>query len=529
MDQAICNPRVAVSRRIVRSTGVLAGATGLSRVLGFIRDILTATLYGASVQAEAFVVAFRLPNLLRDLVAEGAVASAVVPGLGRQRATSEPERFWQVSQALLCKLGVGLGLIGLGGAIAAPQIVTVVAPGFMSDPEKFDLTVRLTRLLFPFITLVGLWAYFMGLLNTLGHFALPALGPAILNVAMIAACVWEGRDADRGIQVLAIGVLVGGVVQLAAQIPVAMRLGFRWAWRWADPEADRIVRMLGPRIVGSAVYQANVLIDTMLASWSSVVGTGAVACLYFANRLVQLPLAVIGTASAQASLPSLAEQSAAQDLRGMASTIRSVLRLVAFLVIPSAVGLVVLAGPVVVGLFERGAFDHRASLMTADALRFYALGLFAFSMNKVLTNGFYALHDTWTPVRLAVEVVIMNLVLSLILMWPMRIGGLALAAAITNSLNAYRLSRRLSQRLGEPLLQPLAGSLWRILGASAVMAAACTALWHAAGFAARPVLGLLVVIPAGVVVYGAACWALRVEELSKAIRWVSTILPSSSG
>jgi len=254
-----------------------------------------------------------------------------------------------------------------------------------------------------------------------------------------------------------------------------------------------------------------------------------VACLYFANRLVQLPLALIGTASAQASLPSLAEQSAAQDLRGMAATLRTVLRLVAFLVIPSAAGLVVLAGPVVVGLFERGAFDHQASLMTADALRFYALGLFAFSMNKVLTNGFYALHDTWTPVRLAVEVVIMNLVLSLILMWPMRIGGLALAAAITNSLNAYRLSRRLSQRLGEPLLQPLAGSLWRILGASAVMAAACTALWHAGGFAARPVLGLLVVIPAGVVVYGAACWVLRVEELSKAIRWVSTILPSSNG
>ena len=528
MEQAICKPRLSTSGRIIRSTGVLAAATGLSRVLGFVRDILMAQLFGASAQAEAFVVAFRLPNLLRDLVAEGAVASAIVPGLGRQRATGDPAAFWAVTQALLAKLTVLLCVVGLAGVVAAPQIVTVVAPGFLNDPEKFDLTVRLTRVLFPFITLVGLWAYFMGLLNTLGHFAVPALGPAILNIAMIVACVWVVPRTSPGVVALAVAVVIGGVVQLAIQIPIAMRLGFRWGWRWSNPEAAGILRLLGPRVAGSAVYQANVLIDTMLASWGSVVGAGAVACLYFANRLVQLPLALIGTASAQASLPSLAEQAGTNDLRAVAATLRSVLRLVAFLVVPAAAGLVVLADPLVVGLLERGAFDHQASLMTADAVRFYALGLVAFSANKVLTNGFYALHDTWTPVRLAIEVVIMNVILSLVLMWPMRIGGLALAAAVTNTINAYRLSRRLEQRLGEPLLQPLAGSLWRMAAAVAAMAAGCIGVWHAGGFAARPVAGLVVVVPAGIVLYLAACWALRVEELAKAFRWVSTILPLSN-
>jgi putative peptidoglycan lipid II flippase len=511
--------------RLARSAGVLAAATGISRLLGFVRDVLMAALFGATAQAEAFVVAFRLPNILRDLVAEGAVASAIVPGLSRLRATREPAAFWRVSQALLTKWCVLLAGLGALGVLAAPSIVRLVAPGFADDPEKFALTVRLTRLMFPFITLVGLWAYFMGLLNTLGHFAMPALGPAILNLSMIGACLWVVPRTSPGVVGLTVAVLLGGLVQLAIQIPVALRRGFRWRWRWTDPEANRILRLLGPRLVGSAVYQANVLIDTILASLNAVVGQGAVAALYFANRLVQLPLALFGTASAQASLPSLSERSAVQDLQGFTKTLLAVLRMVSFVIVPSAVGLIVLASPIVTGLFERGAFDRQAGAMTSQALSCYALGLLAYAANKVLTSAFYALQDTWTPVRLAIEVIVMNLLLSLALMWPLRVAGLALAAAITNSVNAYRLLARLEQRLAVPLARPLLDPLGRMVAASLVMGAACRILWTVGSFEARPLVGLPLTIAAGLGVYLTACWALRVHELSASLRWLAKLPP----
>ena len=509
--------------RIARSTGTLALATGVSRVLGFIRDILLASLFGTTAQAQAFVVAFRLPNLMRDLVAEGAVTSAFVPVLSWYRAKGDPDDFWRLSQALFARMLVLLCGLGLAGTLAAPQIVHLIAPGFAGDPEKFWLTVRLTRILFPFITLVGLWAYFMGFLNTLRHFAVPALGPAILNVAMIAACLWFVPRTTPGVVAVSIGVMIGGVIQLAVQLPVAMRLGFRWGLRWRHPGSSEILRLLGPRLVGSAVYQASVLVDTALASLAAIVGEGAVAALYFANRLVQLPLAVFGTASAQASLPSLAEQAAHGDLNGFRATLLSVMRMVGFVVVPSSIGLMVLAFPIVGGLFERGAFDHRATIMTSQALVCYSLGLCAFSVSKVFTGAFYALRETRTPVTLAVEAMALNVVLSVALMWPLRVSGLALAAAITNTFNAYRLIRRMEHRLGMPLLAPAADPLLRMTAASLVMGLVCWVLWRV-GFVGTPVwLGLPSVILAGLACYAAACRCFRVQELSTMLRWLGTL------
>ena len=508
--------------RIARSTGIMAGATRLSRILGFVRDILLATLFGTTAQAQAFVVAFRLPNLLRDLVAEGAVTSAFVPVLTWYRA-KRPEEFWPLSQALLIRLGLVVGVVGAAGALAAPWIVRLIAPGFAQDPEKFALTVRLTRILFPFITLVGFWAYFMGLFNSLHHFGMPALGPAILNLAMIIACLWFVPLTMPGILAVAIAVMIGGAVQLAIQLPTASRLGFRWGWRWRHPGSREIMRLLGPRMVGSAAYQVSVLVDTALASLGAIVGEGAVAALYYANRLVQLPLALFGTASAQASLPSLAEQAAHGDLAGFRSTVLAVMRMVAFVTLPAAVGLVVLGGPIVERLFERGAFDHRATLMTTQALVCYALGLLAYALAKVFTGAFYALHDTRTPVRLAIEAVAMNVVLSVLLMWPLKIAGLALAAAVTNTVNAVRLAQRLERDLPGPLLAPAAGPLLRMLGASAAMGLGCWALWRAVLAGQPSWLGLPLVILAGLLGYAAACRLFRVHELSTALRWATTL------
>jgi putative peptidoglycan lipid II flippase len=505
--------------RIARSTGILAVSTSLSRVLGFVRDVLIARLFGTTLQAQAFVVAFRLPNLLRDLVAEGAVTSAFVPVLSWYRAKGKSEEFWQLTQALGTRLLLLLCLLGLLGWWGAEGIVRLVAPGFAADHEKLALTVRLTRLLFPFITLVGLWAYFMGVLNSLRHFTMPALGPAILNIAMIVACVWFVPRTSPGIVAVAIAVIVGGVIQLAIQVPVAVRLGFRWRWRWTHPGAQEIMRLLGPRMVGAAVYQASVLIDTALASVGSIVGEGAVAALYFANRLVQLPLAVFGTASAQASLPALSEHAAHHDWAKFRATLLSVIRMVGFVILPSAVGLIVLAQPIVVGLFERGAFDHRSSLMTSRALVCYALGLFAYALSKVLTGAFYALRQTRVPVKLAAEAVAINIALSLALMGPLQVSGLALAAALSNSLNAYRLIRHLERQLKVSLLAPVSGALGRMLLASCLMGLGVWLVWQATAALVPGWVGIMMAMMLGVVCYGLVCHLIRVEELSIALRW----------
>lgn len=498
----------------------MALATSVSRILGFVRDLLIAQTFGTLAAAQAFVVAFRLPNLLRDLVAEGAVSSAFVPVLSWYRVKGSTRDYWLLSQVLLTRLAVCLGLISLAGALGAPLIVRLIAPGFGADPDKFQLAVRLTRILFPLIFLVGIWAHLTGVLNSLRHFAMPALGPAIMNVAMIAACLWFVPRATTGVVALAVSVMVGGVIQVLIQIPVAMRLGLTWRWRWHHPGAQEVVKLLGPRTMGSAVYQASVIVDTALASLGWIVGEGAVAALYYANRLVQLPLAVFGTAMAQASLPSLSEHAAHGDLASFRRVLLSVIRMVAFVILPASVGLMVLAVPIIGGLFERGAFDHHATAMTSQALFCYSIGLLAFALNKVLTGAFYALRETRTPVRLAMEAIAANVLLSVALMWPLKVAGLALAAALTNTWNAYRLLRSMERRLEIPLLDHVAGPLMRMTAAALSMGAGCWALWTIGGFDTRPVLGLAVTIAAALPLYGAVCALLRVEELATILRWL---------
>lgn len=516
--------RNSTLRRIAHSTSILAFTTAISRVLGFIRDILIAHLFGTAAQAQAFVVAFRLPNLMRDLVAEGAVSSAFVPVLSYYRTKAKPEEFWRLSQALLQRLLFVLCLIGIAGWFYAEVLVRIMAPGFVQEPEKFMLTVKLTRILFPLIVLVGLWAYFMGLLNSLQHFAMPSLAPAVMNVAMIAACLWGVPYAHPEILALAFGVIIGGLLQVVIQLPTASRLGFRWQWQWHwhHEGSSRVLKLLGPRLLGSAVHQTSVFVHTALASLGAIVGDGAVAVLYFANRLVQLPLALFGTASAQASLPALSEQAAHNDLVAFRKTLQTVIRMMTFVMVPSSVGLMVLATPIVEGLFERGAFDHRATLMTSQALIGYSLGLLAYSISKILSGAFYALQDTWTPVRLAVEAVVVNVLLSVTLMVPLQVGGLALAAALSNILNAYRLIRALEKRLKVTLLTPLVWPFLKILCASLFMGLCSWICWNLGPWEKWFWLGIPLVVGASLIGYAGACWFLQVPELSSSLRWLRT-------
>jgi putative peptidoglycan lipid II flippase len=517
--------------RIARSTSTISLATAASRILGFVRDVLIAQLFGIGMQAQAFVVAFRLPNLLRDLVGEGAITSAIVPVLSAYRSTKSPQEFWRLAHALCMRMSVVVGIFGGVGVVLAPWLVRLIAPGFASDPEKYALTVTLTRILFPFIALVGLWAFFMGLLNSLRHFAMPALGPATLNLAMIAGCLWVAPHVTPAVLALAWGVMVGGLVQLLMQLPVAWRLGFRWRLIWSHPGSHEVMRLMTPRLVGSAVHQVSVFFNTILASLAVVAGEGAVAALYFANRLVQLPLALFGVASAQASLPTLAEQAATHELAAFRSTVVSVLRMVAFVTLPAAVGLIVLAHPIVGVCFQRGAFDEQSTRMTAQTLSYFSVGLLAYAASKVLSHAFYALQDTRTPVKLAVEALVVNVVLAVAFLGPLRVGGLALATALASHLNAWRLLRALEQRLGASLLPSLLTPLARISLASLVMGIGCWVVWKGATQAITPLVGLPLVIASGILLYGTSCAAIRVAELFTVLRWLARSLgiqPSSS-
>ena len=507
--------------RIAASTRTISLAIAASRILGFIRDLLIAKLFGTGVQAQAFVVAFRLPNLFRDLVAEGAMTTAVVPVLSHYRATKPPQEFWRLAQALLIRISVTVGVLGGLGCALAPWLVTLIAPGFLTDPEKFALTVRLTRILFPLITLVGVWAFLGGLLNSLHHFALPALGPAVLNLAMIAGCVWVVPHVHPGVVGLAWAVMLGGLVQLGMQVPVAWSRGFRSRWVWRHEGSRDVMRLLGPRLVGAAVYHVSVLFDTVLASLSILAGEGAVAALYFANRLVQLPLALFATASAQASLPTLSEQAAVKDLHTFRATVLSLLRIVACESLPAAVGLIVLAPPIVRVCFERGAFDRQATVMTAQTVGFLAIGLVAYAASKVLSGAFYALHDTRTPVRLAIHALLVNMALAVMFIGPLRVGGLALATALSSSLNAWRLLRNLEQRLDMPLVPTLVNPMLRMGLAALIMGIGCLAAWGAVGVRMAPLAGLPLVIVGGILIYCLSCRLLGVAELSTVLQWLA--------
>ena len=503
-------------RSLIKSTGTISIAVVISRVLGLVRDIVIAGCFGTAMYAQAFVVAFRIPNLLRDLIGEGATNSAFVPVLTEELTKKGKDEFFKLAQVLLNILFVALICLTLLGILAAPMIVKLIAPGFSADPEKFDATVKLTRILFPFLILVGLWAYAMGVLNSLGHFASPAFGPALLNVAMILCAMWFGENVFG----LASGVLAGGFLQLFIQLPPLYRYGWRprITSEFSHPKARRIGVLLVPRALGACVYQVNVFVSTILASLSSIVGDGAVAALYYANRVWQLPLAIFGIALAQAALPAMSRHMALNDVGKLKDTLLFSLRTLFFILIPSSIGLMVLASPITRILFERGAFTPYSTRITSSALFFYAIGLVACGGIKVMVSAFYSMHDTMTPVKTAFLSLVLNIILNLALMWPLKVGGLAFATSISAVFNFVALYILLRKKLGDFGTRPILDSFLRVSLASAVMAVILKVLLlHLAhlGF-----VTLFAVIAAGIAVFLLASHVFRVNELKEIFAWI---------
>jgi putative peptidoglycan lipid II flippase len=391
------SPHGTENHRLARAAGVVGLATMLSRVFGFIRDVIVARFFGAGLATDAFFVAFRIPNLLRRLFAEGSLTIAFVPVFTEYLKTKSREDAFELARVAFTLLSVILVVISLAGVIFSPAIVTVMAPGFRATPDKYALTVLLTRIMFPYIFFISLVALCMGILNSLRHFATPALSPVILNLCMIGAALFLRDYFAEPILALAIGVMIGGLLQLAVQLPVLFKLGvvLRPDFHFRHTGVRRIGALMLPAAFGAAVYQINIFISTLLASF---LPEGSVSFLYYADRIVELPLGIFGIAIGTAALPSFSDQVARGHYEEMKKTISFSLRLMLFITIPAMIGIIALQEPIISVLFQRGQFDPRSSVLTAQALFWYTVGLWAFSTIRVVVAAFYALQDTKTPV-----------------------------------------------------------------------------------------------------------------------------------
>lgn len=467
--------RAPSATSLARSAGVVGAATMTSRILGLVREQVLAYWFGASDAMDAFLVAFRVPNLVRDLFAEGAMSAALVPTFSKALATDGRARAWRLGNSVMNALVLVTGLLVVAAVIFAPALVHWLAGDFASVPGKFELTVTLTRIMTPFLVLVAVAAACMGMLNSLDVFFVPALSPAMFNVASIAVGVGLVPIAIRaGIQpimAMAAGTLVGGLGQVLVQWPALRREGFRYRplLDFADPGLKQVLVLMGPGVVGLAATQVNVFVNTIVATGE---GTGAVSWLTYAFRLMYLPIGMFGVSIATATTPALARLVATGETKAMRSTLSSAVSLMLTLNVPATFGLVVLATPIVRLLLERGHFTPADTAATAAAVQLYAVGLVGYSVVKILSPAFYALGRSRTPATVGVAAVLLNAALSVTTARFFGYRGIALSASIAALFNAAALLYLLRQSLRGLELGHVVSTLVRTLVAASAMAAA---------------------------------------------------------
>ena len=436
---------------LARSAGVVGAATLTSRVLGLVRDQVLAYLFGAGNAMDAFNVAYRIPNLMRDLFAEGAMSAAFVPTFTRRLALDGKAAAWRVGNQLVNFLLVVTGTLVLLGIVFAEPLTRLLAGSYTDVPGKLELTVVLTRIMLPFLTLVAVAAAVMGMLNSLNRFFAPALSPAMFNVGIIASAVLlvplMPRLGLHPITAIAIGAIIGGIGQIALQLPSLYREGYRYrpALDPADSGLREILRLIGPGTIAGAAVQINLLVNMVLATGE---GTGAVSWLSYAFRIMYLPIGIFGVSIATATLPAVSRHAAQDALGGMRDTISNAFRMMLVLNVPALVGLIVLAGPIVGLIFERGSFLPSDTASTTAALVFYAPGLVGYSAVRIAVPCFYAMRNSITPTLVSVMAVALNIVLNLILVRTMGFRGLALGTSIAALVNALVLLVLLHRRLG---------------------------------------------------------------------------------
>jgi len=525
--------RVARASDLARSAGVTGVATMASRVLGLVRDQVLASMFGAGNAMDAFNVAFRIPNLVRDLFAEGAMSAAFVPTFTRELTTGGKERAWRLGNNVLTALIVITGVLVALGMIFAEPLVTAFAGDYSQVPGKLELTMFLTRVMLPFLTLVALAAAIMGMLNSLHQFFLPALSPAMFNIGTIV-CAFAlvpvmPRFGMPPITAIAIGTLVGGLAQLAVQWPALTREGFRVrpVLDFRDEGLRRVLVLMGPGTVGLAATQVNVFVNTVLATAQ---GTGAVSWLNYAFRLMYLPIGLFGVSIATAAIPAVSRHAAQNDRVGIRHTIADGMTLMMMLNVPATVGLIALASPIVRVIFERRAFTALDTAATAGALQFYAIGLIGYSVVRIASPTFYALNESRTPVKVSMASVLVNAGLNMVLAQFMGYRGLALGTSIAAIVNAaallFLLRRRLhgleGRRVTIAFLKITAASL--AMGAAALIVDTLMQGWVPGAAFTAQLVRLTADIVAAVVVLAGAAHLLHIDEFRRGVTLMTSKL-----
>jgi len=512
---------MSTNKSVTKSASIISLGTVLSRVLGFFRDITIASFFGTSYVAEAFFVAFRIPNLLRNLLGEGSVNAAIVPVFSEYLTKKDKQELFQLVNIVMYFFIVALGLITVCGIVFSPLIVKLIAPGFIKDALRFNLAIRLTRVMFPYLILIGLTAYSIGTLHSFRSFASGAISPCLLNIALIASAIIGAVKLKEPIFGLAVGVIVGGVLQLIIQIPPLYKRGFRLkrVFNLSHPGVRRIGSLLVPRIFGAAVYQLNIFIDTICASFAFIVGSGAVAAIYYSNRIIQLPLAVFGIALASAILPTMSNYVAEGNIKEVKSIISFSLHRIFLIMIPASVGIIVLSRPIIRILFQRGEFNTYSTEITSYALLFYSIGLFAFGAKKILISCFYSLKDTKTPVKVAGICLAINIVLNIILMFPLKVGGLALASSISAVINFLLLFYILRKKIGDFIEEKFIFYSLRVCLASIIMGVFVFLIWHLLPNL-NEILKLIITICCGFICFILTCLILRIKEIEPSLQWI---------
>lgn len=519
---------------VARNAGIVSLAVMASRVLGLVRDQVFAILFGAGLQYDAFLTAFRIPNLLRDLFAEGALSAAFVTTFTQVQQIKGEQEAFRLSNRVATLLIIVLSLICIVGWIFTPSIVYLLAPGFFDVSGKAELTIQLTRIMIPFLLLIALAAKAMGILNARNNFAIPAIAPVFFNLGSILAGLFLGFLAGAylglsPIEGMAVGTLVGGFLQFAVQWPSLRRAGFRYRpmLSFTDPGVRQIIRLMGPAIIGAAAVQINVFVNTNFASAiidpaTGAIANGPVSWLNYAFRFMQFPIGVFGVAIATATLPTLSRSTANPDYSEFRQTLAHSLALVFLLCIPSAVGLAVLGKPIVALVFEHGKFTAFDTVQTANALAAYAIGLAGYGAIKVLSPAFYALNDARTPMVISLGSIAVNYLMNSLLVGPFGHVGLAFSTSAVALVNFLLLALFMRRRLGLLGGRQLAITALKIALASAALAVVAWIVNESAG--ALPAHGLalkfsrvvIAIILAGATFY-LVCRLLQVDELPEAI------------
>ena len=515
-----------VGVRLAHSAGLTGAATLTSRVLGLVRDQVLAAIFGAGNAMDAFIVAFRIPNLVRDLFAEGAMSAAFVPTFTQHLTRHGRNAAWRLGNNVLNALLIVTAPLVVAGLIFAEPLVRFYAADFAAVPGKLELTIRLTRMMLPFLTMAAIAAAAMGMLNSLHHYFVPALAPATFNVASIVCALalvpvmpvlgWPP------IMAMAVAAIIGGIGQMAIQWPPLRREGYRYqaVFDPRDRGLRQVLLLMGPGTIGLAATQVNIFVNTLLATSE---GTGAVSWLTYAFRLMYLPIGLFGVSIGTAVLPAVSRHAAVDDLAGVRTTVSRGMALMLMLNVPAAAGLVVLATPIVEVLFERGQFMPADTMATASALRFYAVGLVGYSAVRIASPTFYALGQSRVPVIVSMGTIALNVVLSVTLVRMMGFVGLALGTSIAAIANGMLLLWLLSRRLDGVGVRELTTALLKITVASGVMTAATLGAEHVlmggvpgAGLPARAVrLGGS--IAAGLAALAAAAKLLRIREFHEGL------------